>query len=79
MAPTGDACQGPDCNIHGCDTCDPMNDRGLWAAAQKGALDAKRLDWLEEFDSERLEDVRGHINNEGGTVREAIDFFMGQS
>ena len=43
------------------------------------SMDAKRLDWLEEFDSERLEDVRGHINNEGGTVREAIDFFMGQS
>ena len=34
--------------------------------------DSERLDWLEE-DRSRLEDVRGRCNNEGTTVREAID------
>lgn len=34
--------------------------------------DEERLDWLEE-DPDRLEDVRGYVNNEGGTVRDAID------
>lgn len=35
--------------------------------------DAERLDWL-EVSTMRLEDVRGHVNNEGGTVRQAIDW-----
>jgi hypothetical protein len=36
--------------------------------------DQERIAWL-EADPSRLEDVRGRINNEGGTVREAIDYF----
>lgn len=34
--------------------------------------DIKRLNWLDQ-DHIRLEDVRGHIANEGGDVRTAID------
>jgi len=36
--------------------------------------DQERLDWL-EADSDRLEDVRGRVNNEGVSVRAAIDWF----
>jgi hypothetical protein len=35
--------------------------------------DERRLKWL-DADYERLEDVRGHINNSGDSVREAIDY-----
>ena len=35
--------------------------------------DGERLAWL-EANHMRLEDVRGHVNNEGGTVRQAIDW-----
>lgn len=38
--------------------------------------DAERLDWL-KYNS-RLQDVYWRIENEGGTVREAIDWFMEQ-
>jgi hypothetical protein len=38
--------------------------------------DRDRLDWL-KFNS-RLQDVYWRIENEGGTVREAIDWFMRQ-
>lgn len=34
--------------------------------------ESKRLDWL-EADVDRLEDVRSHYNNEGDTIRGAID------
>lgn len=34
--------------------------------------DTERLDWL-EVDNTRLEDVRGRMNNEDETIREAID------
>lgn len=34
--------------------------------------DTERLDWL-DADNTRLEDVRGRMNNENETVREAID------
>lgn len=37
--------------------------------------DTRRLDWLEKNPDE-LEWVRGRVNNEGGTVREAIDWFI---
>jgi hypothetical protein len=37
--------------------------------------DEDRIDWLEAH-SDRLEDVRGRVNNEGGSVRDAIDWFM---
>lgn len=37
--------------------------------------DAIRIDWIDD-DPSRLEDVRGRVNNEGGTVREAIDWLM---
>lgn len=36
-------------------------------------LDKERLDWF-DADPSRLEDVRGRINNEGGTVRAAVDW-----
>jgi hypothetical protein len=32
------------------------------------------LNWL-DADPGRLEDVYGYIQNEGGTVREAVEFF----
>lgn len=35
--------------------------------------DSDRLDWL-EADESRLEDVRGRVNNEGASIREAIDW-----
>ena len=35
--------------------------------------DTERLDWLNE---DRLESVRWRIINEGGSVREAIDWLM---
>lgn len=41
----------------------------------QGTDDEHRLAWL-EADTSRLEDVRGHINNEGGTIRAAIDALM---
>lgn len=34
--------------------------------------DTERLDWLES-DPDRLEDVRGWLNNEDSSVRDAID------
>jgi hypothetical protein len=37
-------------------------------------FDKQRLDWLTTAD--RLADVRGRLNNEGGSVRDAIDWFM---
>jgi len=37
--------------------------------------DTTRVDWLEAASTERLENVRWRIENEGGTVREAIDWF----
>ena len=43
-------------------------------AVDLGGPDKERLDWL-DADSSRLEDVRGRVNNEGGTVRAAIDWF----
>jgi hypothetical protein len=39
--------------------------------------DRQRIDWL-EADAERLEDVRGYVNNEGGTIRDAIDELSGE-
>lgn len=38
----------------------------------RARLDSKRLSWL-DGDDDRLLDVRGYLQNEGGTVREAID------
>lgn len=38
------------------------------------AADSARLDWL-DANPDRLEDVRGRINNEGVNVRDAIDWF----
>jgi hypothetical protein len=38
--------------------------------------DKARLDWLSLYGTERLQDVRWHIENEGGDVRDAIDWFM---
>jgi hypothetical protein len=38
-------------------------------------LDTERLDWL-DADSDRLEDVRGYMNNEDCGVRAAIDALM---
>jgi hypothetical protein len=35
--------------------------------------DSQRLDWL-DANAQRLKDVYWHIENEGGTVRDAIDF-----
>jgi hypothetical protein len=37
--------------------------------------DTERLNWLEK-DNSNLQDVYWHIENEEGTVREAIDWFM---
>ncbi len=37
--------------------------------------DTDILDWL-EADSDRLEDVRGRVNIEGGTIREAVRWFI---
>lgn len=37
--------------------------------------DAERLDWL-DADNERLEDVRGRMNDEDENIREAIDALM---
>lgn len=37
--------------------------------------DTERLDWL-DADNDRLEDVRNYMNNEGVSVREAIDSLM---
>lgn len=34
--------------------------------------DTERLDWL-DADNTRLEDVRGRMDNENETIREAID------
>lgn len=45
----------------------------LRALAQKS--DTARLEWLGEHADGRLEDVRGRMNNEGGSLREAIDHF----
>jgi len=36
--------------------------------------DGEMLDWLEQ-DTDRLTDVYWHMENEGGTIREAIEFF----
>ncbi len=41
----------------------------------KKRTDKDRLDWL-DYDSDRLEDVRGRVNNESETLREAIDWLM---
>lgn len=46
--------------------------------ARVGATtDTERLDWL-DIDSDRLEDVRGRMNDDEETVREAIDFLAGE-
>lgn len=37
--------------------------------------DNARLDWLEKQGTEIYESIRWHLINEGGTLREAIDFF----
>lgn len=37
--------------------------------------DEERLDWFAQ-DNNRLENVRGRMNNEDCTLREAIDWFM---
>lgn len=37
--------------------------------------DSSRMEWLEQ-DTSRLEDVRGRVENEACTVREAIDWFI---
>jgi hypothetical protein len=40
------------------------------------ASDYARLEWLGKYNS-RLQDVYWRIENESGTVRDAIDFFLG--
>lgn len=39
--------------------------------------DTERLNWL-AADSDRLEDVRGWLNNNDGELREAIDALAGE-
>jgi hypothetical protein len=39
------------------------------------ATDAGMIEWLDKIPS-RLQDVYWRLENEGGTVRQAIDFFM---
>jgi hypothetical protein len=46
------------------------------ANAVESGEDKDRIDWLND-DTKRLEDVRGHCNNDGVTVREAIDWLKG--
>lgn len=38
--------------------------------------DADRLDWLQTDWEQHLQDIRWHVINEDGTVRDAIDYFM---
>jgi len=40
--------------------------------------DTEVLAWL-DANTDRLEDVYWHIQNEGGTVREAVEFFAADS
>lgn len=40
--------------------------------------DTERLDWLHD-DPDRLEDVLGCVNNEGFSVREAIDSLINRN
>jgi len=40
--------------------------------------DSDRIDWL-AANRERLEDIYWRLLNEGGTLREAIDYFAGGS
>ena len=51
-----------------------MTDSAL-EAMSRAVSDKRRLDWL-EADPDRLEDVCGFVNNEGETVRGAIDRLM---
>jgi hypothetical protein len=37
--------------------------------------DTQYLDWLDE-DNQRLQDVYWHMENEGGTLREAVEFMI---
>lgn len=58
-------------------------DDGSWSVFQNGRheltvhsmlrTDTERMDWLDVSD---LENVRGRMNNEDVSVREAIDWFM---
>ncbi len=60
-----------------------VNDRqgpSEWAAPRLPAAldrvrDAERFAWLDRYPS-RLEDALGRVNNEGCSLREAIDWFM---
>lgn len=50
---------------------------GLLAWVQSAVMMADRMAWL-QGNPDRLEDVRGRVNNEGCAVGDAIDWFMAQ-
>jgi hypothetical protein len=52
--------------------------RATMAAVPLRFSDSDRLDWL-ELNSDRLEDVRGRVNNERASVRGAIDWLRSRA